>query len=257
MSATTAMPGAEKCEWTLNRDGDVVILRWLDANATEARLPDKIEGRNVVEIAQEALAGSWARRVILPKRLRKIESDSFCDCAFLLRIDFPASLEEIGDDAFAGCSSLKLVSFKSKVNRWGLRVFDECEALRVVVAPGGEANLEERAYPVCRRLEVLDFSQFQGRTRDGVVYSSDGKTLLTAFEWKNRVAVPDGVERIDERAFDKTLAQGAIATIPASVVEIGEGAFSNQPALTIRGERDSYADRYAKRQGIRFEPAGL
>ena len=113
-------------------------------------------------------------------------------------------------------------------------------------------------------------------SRDGVLFTKDGKTLVLfprgrkektyavppdvaaigdhAFGWAllESVVIPEGVTEIGECAFQLSALKSVV--VPASVTHIFNYAFANCESLTVRAPRGSYTERYAKENGVKFEP---
>lgn len=93
--------------WKL-RDDDpnaVAIVRCKRAKKSNAlvdlTLPDKINGKAVVEIAAKAFEGcSFLSSLTLPEGLEKIGEGAFLGCSSLSSLTLPTSLKETGEDAF-------------------------------------------------------------------------------------------------------------------------------------------------------------
>ena len=64
-------------------------------------------------------------KVVLSKKLERIESQAFELCVCLRLIDFPVSLQYIGFRAFASCRSLKSVFIKNKKAQVHKKAFDD------------------------------------------------------------------------------------------------------------------------------------
>lgn len=100
--------------------------------------------------------------------------------------------------------------------------------------------------------------QYRGREKQVVIpegVTKIGKRAFAAWMSLTRVTVPEGVEAINAEAFYECRELERI-DLPASVKKIGESAFwgcSNH--LTIYAPAGSYAQSYAKKNGIRFEAA--
>jgi len=149
--------------------------------------------------------------VKLPDSLEKIGDSAFCDCEALESITLPDSLEEIGDSAFSGCKALESIKIPASVTEIVSNAFSWCEALcSIAVASGNE----------------------EYKSVDGVLYSKDGKTLLSYPSGKEdeSFTVPDGVTKIDDSAFYDCNALESI-TLPASITKIGKYAFYECNAL--------------------------
>ena len=85
------------------------------------------------------------------------------------------------------------------------------------------------------------------------------KTLRSIGEYAFRncrklahIVFPDGMEHIGYWSF-YACRELKTAIIPASVTEIERGAFEICPLLTIHAPAGSYAEKYAKENGIKFE----
>ena len=149
--------------------------------------------------------------VKLPDGLKEIGDYAFCDCEALESITLPDSLEKIGDSAFSGCDALESITLPDGVKKIGDEAFLGCDALCVIaVARGNE----------------------EYKSVDGVLYTKDGKTLLSYPSGKEdeSFTVPDGVTKIDDSAFYDCNALESI-TLPDGLKEIGKNAFLSCKAL--------------------------
>lgn len=97
--------------------------------------------------------------------------------------------------------------------------------------------------------------QYRGREEHVVIPEGVTKIGKQAFAaWMNleRVTVPEGVETICAEAFWECYALQRI-DLPASVKKIDKSAFLECSELTIYAPAGSYAQSYAKKNGIQFE----
>ena len=78
-----------------------------------------------------------------------------------------------------------------------------------------------------------------------------GKEAFSGNATLTGVALPEGVESIGDRAFANNAWLVSVA-IPKSVTAIGEQVFEDCPYVSIHGEKGSYAEQYAKENGIPF-----
>ena len=171
-------------------------------------------------------------------------------------ISFPSTLEWIGSYAFESCSGLRELNFPEGLEYIGEGAFaycaEECEdedfwgfvGLESVFLPQSLIEIGEEAFVYCRALESVTFAGDEdaietGRAAfqytpferdrpfrmiiwDGVVTGMHGTAPM-------EVTIPEGVTAIGEYAFawDEHCSWGRIQclTLPASMEEIGEGAF--------------------------------
>ena len=141
---------------------------------------------------------------------RLICRDAFIDCIKLKKIVFPSSLNFIGEDAFRGCVELNDVVLPNSLVYVGNGAFD-CEgyglgaekrkrALKVTIPPSVEII---DGNPFCYK-SIIDSNNERFKVIDNVLFSADGKVLISYCSPKDEYVIPDGVERIGVGAFRET-----------------------------------------------------
>ena len=143
------------------------------------------------------------RRIRLPASLRALGSEAICSFAFDA-FTLPETLERIDTDALLYCSvdTLRIECALPWHDVW-LGV-NECRILNYEVPDG---------HPLYK-------------TVDGVLFSADGKTLLSfpGGRTDTHYDVPAGVETIGERAFANASLQ--TVSLPIGLREVGDYAFA-------------------------------
>ena len=86
---------------------------------------------------------------------------------------------------------------------------------------------------------------------DGYAVTAIGYETFAWCDSLTSIAIPDGVTSIGEYAFYYCESQTSI-TIPESVTSIGKHAFQSCSNLNLTVSPDSYAEKYAKNQGIPY-----
>lgn len=155
--------------------------------------------------------------------LIEIGTGAFEECSTLTEISISTNLEHIGENAFYGCSSLGVGVVT--LDEWVLTVNDECPS---VVELGDDVRgLADRVFG------DWDFDEFAVgsankfyRTRDGVLYTMDGKTLVRCPTSKASIVIPTTVERIEEAACYHCGNLGEV-TLPSNLISIGADAFNS------------------------------
>ena len=133
----------------------------------------------------------------------KIADSAFAGCEFS-EIKLPDTLTEIGDFAFSRCEELTHINIPASVTVIGSAIFVNCEKLSNLTVS------DENAYYIA-----------EGQ----VIYSKDRSTLVTC-PAAEKVTILPTVTKIADYAFYYNGNLTKIV-IPASVEEIGEGAFGN------------------------------
>ena len=174
-------------------------------------IPDKLDGKTVVTIAQEAFMNKTSiTAVSFPNTLRTIEPYAFAGCLGMKTLTIPKNISSIGEGAFANCSSLETLIFAdgTALTEIADMTFINCVSLKNVVIPGEIQTIGMGAFARCTELAAL--------------------------------TVEDGVKAIGSQAFmDCTKLE--TVSIPASVTtfeETEEGhpfAFGNCSSLYLDG----------------------
>jgi hypothetical protein len=86
---------------------------------------------------------------------------------------------------------------------------------------------------------------------DGYAVTGIGESAFENCYSLTGITIPDSVTSIGDRAFRECASLTGI-TIPDSVTSIGEGAFGECDNLTLHVPPGSYAEHYAKENGIPY-----
>ena len=180
---------------------------------------DVVIPEGVQEIGEGWFKRCKAKSVTIPKSVKRIGPDAFCDCLQLARVTFaPGSgLEEIGHGCFSA-SSIERIVIPKGLEKVPDRAFSSCRSLKeVTFEEGSRLNaIEEYAFWGCTALAKIDFPE----GLKGI-----GKNAFYCCERLKGVQFPDGLERIRERCFSYS---GLVRLVlPTGVSEIGAGAFQN------------------------------
>ena len=162
-----------------------------------------------------------AENIIISDGVLSIGSRAFNDCASLAAVTIPDSVTSIGYGAFEGCKSLTVVTIPDSVESIGEKAFEGCKSLTAVTIPDSVTSIGDWAFSGCRSLAS--------------------------------VTIPDSVTSIGYSAFSGCQSLTAV-TIPDSVTNIGNWAFDGCEILAIYCSSGSFAERYAKKNKIPFEP---
>lgn len=136
--------------------------------------------------------------------------------SYLQSVTISDSVEMFGNAVFAGCNNLKEVRIGSGLKTIGAVSFDYCESLeRFIVS-------EDNPY-----LQAIDGNLYQTDKTSG---KADKLLKYALGSTAESLEIPDGVERIDDRACSGAKNLKSV-TIPQSVNLIGYQAFSSCPSL--------------------------
>ncbi|MBR0337169.1 MAG: leucine-rich repeat protein, partial [Ruminococcus sp.] len=156
---------------------------------------------SVKTIGECALSGSAVTFVEVKNGVEVIESLAFADCAQLTSLKLPDSVHTLGNHALQGlsaltsiaipegvtvlyegllngCTFLSSVSLPSKLESIGAKAFAECPLLKTIEIPSSVTFVDNSAFKGCKALEKIVSEGTHFRSADGVLLSSDGKTLV-------------------------------------------------------------------------------
>lgn len=195
-------------------------------------VPSIINGKSVTSIGDRAFEGcSELTSVTIPEGVTCIGEWAFYGCTGLTSVAMPSSVTSIGKRAFYLCRGLTEMSIPPGVTSIGDHAFCDCEGLTSVTIPSSVTSIGPYAFSDCRGLNsfVVDAANPEYCSLNGLLCSNDGKTLIAGVNGK--VTIPSSVTDIGNGAFSDRRGLTSI-TIPLSVTSIGASAFSDCGGLT-------------------------
>ncbi len=203
-------------------DGDTILAVDLRGESTGYRIPEgtRVVGRGAF-CGQEAIEEVWC-----PDSLRVIEEEAFESCRKLRKVHLNQGLEVIGTNAFSYCALEGQLSLPVSLKSLGKCVFTNTfnwdkykDELEQIIIPAENDCFETDRDALYRKLE-------------------DGSLELLRYFGKDQYwRIPDRVSAIGPQAFRR--AEVKEVTIPASVQNVGEKAFTENPnILALNVEQD-------------------
>ncbi len=205
---------------TISGTGDMEDYGWYDEENYETHLPTWNKWNVCRVVIEEGVTGVGAfafdscyslTEVSLPSTLKTINAQAFAFCERLAPPVLPAGLLSIGDHAFWYCEEFETITIPASVKEIGLNPFPKCHNLTKIEV--------EEGCTACR----FD---------SGVLYSGDGRTLISYLTSKKGIAftVPDGVKTIGDLAF---FAEGQLERVilPEGVTDINVNSFTGMASL--------------------------
>ena len=145
----------------------------------------------------------------------------------------------MGEFAFSGCRKLAkdglVIVGDILFDAFGLDMID-------IVVPNNVKEIGPGAFGNCLNLRRITLPEGLIRIHRGSFFG------LTQLE---EIMIPEGVTEIEDEAFCKCSNLKKII-FPKSPIKIGNSAFRKCGNLTIHAPAGSYAETYAKENGIRF-----
>lgn len=223
-------------------------------------IPDTVN--NIGSSAFEAC--SKLTSIKLPKYQVRIPSKCFKDCTSLVKIEFPEGLQYIRSSAFENCEKLESITVPQNFKSIGATAFKNCKRLSSVDLHGD--YIDEYAFEGCVELTSVKMSnELYSIGKGAFLNCSSLETLQLSTGLKgiyentfkgctylDNLIIPYRVRFIDDNAF-KDCTKLRDVTILEHVSSIAANAFSYPDNTTIHGVKGSYAQTYAKENGINFK----
>lgn len=198
-------------------------------NAAQLRVAELGER---ARLANDMFAGTAIERITVYSDT--IPDGTFAGCTNLVEVRICNPLTYLGVSAFEGCTALQTVTFEAACEKIALGAFYGCTGLTSLTLPDGDMEIGRVAFGETgltnltlspdTNLVTVDFGAFDQvagltftadgsnyyKVVDGILYSTDGTRLILA----------------------SPAATLGDYTVPATVTEIGPGAFSSNTSLT-------------------------
>ena len=142
----------------------------------------------------------------------------------------------------AGLEDIKNVILSSGVTSIGDKAFEWCKSFESITIPDSVTSIGERAFRHC---------SFEDITIPDSV-TNIGKDAFAFCENLEHITIPNSVTSISDYTFRGCTHLKSI-TIPDSVINIGKDVFNFCGNLTIKCNKGSYAEEYAKVRNIPVE----
>lgn len=152
------------------------------------------------------------KKIVFNDELKRVSYSAFTGGEALEEVVFNDSLEEIDDYVFQSCTNLKEITLGSNVKTIGDSIFSYCTSLKKVNIPDKLQSMGQNVFIGCVALEEINVSA------GNEVYSSADGVLLDKSGSK---IIQYPVAKINSEY-----------TVPSTVTEIENGAFSNSKNLT-------------------------
>ena len=249
VSGTVKIPSKINDKTVISLDGgDYRNHTWTGAFTNCTGLTGVEIPNTIIEIGKDAFEGcTGLKNITIPDSVTVIENNAFKNCTGLKNITIPDSVTKIGDDAFYGCVGLTNITFSKNLSLIGSSAFYNCSGLTKVVLPNSVTTLGNYAFEKCNGLKEITLSENLTKINNRVFRECAGLTSI-----KLPKSVTSILGSVYDGAFYNCVNLKKIL-IPDTVSSIEKYAFRGCENLTIYGNDNSVAKKYAEDNNIKFD----
>ena len=175
--------------------------------------------------------GKKLKKLIISNGVEEIGDYSFANIN-IVDLVVPGSVRVVGTGSFVNNSNLLTATFEEGVQDVWENVFRGCNNLHTVNVPSTVSYIRGGAFAGTNKLTNIniDTNNPNYKVVNNVVYSKDGKRVITTSDVKTQLKLEESTEIIDPFAFINN--QFSSVILPTKITTIGERAFENNNRLT-------------------------
>lgn len=219
----------------VNSDNTVTIEEYT-GNSAELTLPEKIDGKSVKVIGDNAFYGNLGiNKIVIPEGVTVLGESAFANCSELREVVLPETVNKIDDAAFFSCTKLYEISLPDNISFIGDGAFYFCESLENVEFPENLASTGEYVFGYCRGLETVTVNE--------KLTTISPQTFIGCRELKT-VKLHNNIKTIGRKAFMNCISLTNMV-LPESLDAVHDNAFDSCYDLVINRFDGSYIGKYA------------
>lgn len=168
-------------EYVDGTEKGTVIITGYKGESKDIKIPSKLRGKSVTQIDTLAFENSDITSIEIGDKVTYIGMSAFRGCKSLKTVTLGKALLNIDEGSFNDCTSLEEITLPKSLEKLGGSIFAGCTSLK--------------------KVELEDGGNFV--IKDGVLLSSDMKTLYSALPYANLgdYTCPSEVETVNSLAF--------------------------------------------------------
>ncbi|MEX1817226.1 leucine-rich repeat protein [Metamycoplasma hominis] len=215
----------KKFKFELTKSNTWKITKFI-GNDSKVTIPREYQGKNITEIGNRAFFNSVIQSVTIPGSVKEIGESAFSGCRNIKEVFLNEGLEKIGAGAF-NYTRIESINIPGSVKEIGDSAFSNCTNLKEVILNEGLEKIGAFAF-YDTNIESITIPDSVKEIGKGALYIWNIRSIFINpnnknFEINDNFFIDKNNKKILEYLDKKTTK----VTIPGSVKEIGEWAFSD------------------------------
>lgn len=183
----------------------------------------------ITNIGEYSFCKTNITEVTIPDSVVVIEANAFEDCKYLEKVVFGKNINTIGPSAFYGCEKLDTLNLTESIKKIDSYAFGNCKALKFLNINNCTPELGYAVFSnSLKNLEKITVSDSNPAycIENDILFNKDKTTLILypAKKTGAKYTVPSTVTEISEKAFSHSANLSSI-TLPSKLKKIGNNAF--------------------------------
>lgn len=222
-------------KYSVNADNTITIKAYT-GNSAELTLPEKIDGKKVRKIGDNAFYGNIGiKKIVIPEGVTVLGEKSFANCTELKEVVLPETVNKIDNAAFFSCTRLYEITLPDNIGCIGNGAFYYCESLENIEFPENLVSTGEYVFGYCRGLETV--------TVNDKLTTISPQTFIGCSELKS-VKLHNNIKTIGRKAFMNCISLTNMI-LPESLDAVYDNAFDSCYNLIVNRFDGSYIGKYA------------
>lgn len=219
-----------------DNEDDTASISGYIGSSTELVIPERIDGKKVIEISSNAFNECYElTSITIPKSVTNIEVDAFWNCSKLNSIlidsnnkvydsrnNCNAIIKTASNTLIVGCNKTIIPDDVTSIGAYAFSGYSELTSITI---PASVTNIDTSAFSWCSGLNniVVDSGNkvYDSRNNCNAIIKTASNTLVTGC---NKTVIPTDITSIGEDAFINRTDLTDI-TIPSNITSIGDYAF--------------------------------
>lgn len=188
-------------DWDYEDTGDEIIINRYKGTKENVTVPEEINGKPVVELANSVFSGLGVKKVTIPDSVEIMGDNIFRDCTRLESVKLSNSITELHGYVFGGCENLKEIVLPESLQYFSVNIFNDSSIERLNIPKNVEGIFFDEYDPMPNTIKeyTVDEDNEYFTVIDGMVLSKNEEIFYfypKSIDDYTYIMIPDSVMEI-------------------------------------------------------------